>query len=983
MSIQDQLRALRDWEAFSLPQNIIVTPEYKDIGDANYVPTGKYKIIEPGRGDEEDSRVISIVGKDAITQGQDSEGYATYGLNREKYKELTLGTKPVVNGVSNYSQALKTALDQGVDLKPLYGETYADAVKFKQDLGQYAGKDQSMIIPANPVGYKGEFKFDPNFGSSYYRDLAMQSGEALGLSPQEIIKQGTDYFSEKFYSGAQTKGVIGFTDFGGGLLDKLAVGAGLPADRLEELKGTVLKPLYDVNKEIFSNLNSAARVESQSSGFFKGIGQSLSSLPGIIQAGLNFATGGLFGVGTAVLQGDIKGALKAAALNQIGAKVGGAAGDFAGSQGLSSAVQEGIKSGVQQGIVTGDIKQALTSGLLGSGLSGNIGGQVSEAIGGGTGATIGAGVDKGLNYLFRDKDALEGFLRGAGREGLGQFGQFVNDLDLELPKFDFNLPSTGGLGFKLPEGFDFNFPKFDVNLPDLNFPDFNNPLDGIDVGDFFKGIEFPDGFKFNFEGVNTNTNLNNVFDNLKGNSNMDMNSVLSGLFSSQGLSALLSGLGTEQQIDKLRELGQQGQSLFSGIANQAGQNTGFKPYNFTSSIGSSVVDPVTGKITTSLSPQQQQFTNAAMGAAQGQLTPFSNQQLTDLTNQSLGMAGSTLQRAGQGDPDLDRLRTMYGDKALGMAGMLGGSTDEQAQKLFDLRQQIAAPQTERTRLELENRLRAQGRLGQTTAAFGGTGEQLALEKALAEQRSSDTLSSILNAEQLAGAQQARALGLGDATAGMASNIEQLRNTRLGQAQGLFGMGLQGIQLPEQLTAQRFQNAGALQGMGLAPQNLLNQQAQMGAGLSQAQATQQLNVNRLIAELQGQGGLLPLQAEGQASGLRAAQLQALAQALGGQGGGGSGGSTMVQNPLGGAVNQIGSAIGGGISSGLNSLFGGISSLFGGGSSSPMDQYTGGLDNADFDLFNILGSTGTSPYSLSTGTSPVGIRFDTADIAKYFG
>ena len=55
-----------------------------------------------------------------------------------------------------------------------------------------------------------------------------------------------------------------------------------------------------------------------------------------------------------------------------------------------------------------------------------------------------------------------------------------------------------------------------------------------------------------------------------------------------------------------------------------------------------------------------------------------------------------------------------------------------------------APQQERERLDLENRLQGQGRLGVRTDMFGGTSEQLSMAKAQAEAVLSDGISRALD-----------------------------------------------------------------------------------------------------------------------------------------------------------------------------------------------------------------------------------------------
>lgn len=385
-------------------------------------------------------------------------------FDRQQARETAIREFKV--GGKDYATTLKEALNVGVDLRPYYGETYADAVKFKQDLGQYGGKDQSMIIPANPVGYGGKFKFDPNFGSAFYRDLATQSGKALGLSDEQILQKGTEYFKDKFASGAKTAGVIGFTDFGSGLIDSLATTAGVPSERLGELKGTVLKPLYDASNQVFKGLNGAARVESQSSGFFKGIGQDIAKLGPIgtiaLTAALGPAGAGLstaLAAGTAaalpgLLQGDVGGALKSGLLSGGLAGIGAGALKGVGS-GVSDALGGGsvgnIAGGAAQGAIRGGVGSLLSGGDLGQGLL--------------SGGLFGAGTTAGSELLGQTGNALDQSRR-ANQEFFG-----LNP-NAKSPTIDFGNPQNFGPTFDLPNtiGALAGAPSIGGLFDDVEFP---------------------------------------------------------------------------------------------------------------------------------------------------------------------------------------------------------------------------------------------------------------------------------------------------------------------------------------------------------------------------------------------------------------------------------------------------------------------------------------------------------------------------------
>lgn len=436
------------------------------------------------RGDPDANRPPMYFDKSQAQVSQDNDGFTTYSINTKNLIDQ-LPPKPSVALPS----ALKQALDAGVDLRPYYGETYADAVKFKQDLGQYAGKDESMIIPANPVGYGGQFKFDPNFGSAFYRDLATQSGKALGLSDEQILQKGTEYFKDKFASGAKTAGVIGFTDFGTGLIDSLATTAGVPTERLGELKGTVLKPLYDASNQVFKGLNGAARVESQSSGFFKGIGQDIAKLGPI---------------GTIALT----------------AALGPAAGALAGSLGGGAALATGLAAGgasALPGLLQGDISGAIKSGLTGGALAGigagalkGVGSTVSDALGGGSVGNIAGGAAQGairggVGSLLSGGDIGQGLLSGglfgagttAGAELLGQTGSALDQSRRANQEFFGLNPNAKSptVDFGNPQNFG---PTFDL-------PNTIGALAGVpSIGGLFDDVEFP--------GVGLNPNATGLLD---------------------------------------------------------------------------------------------------------------------------------------------------------------------------------------------------------------------------------------------------------------------------------------------------------------------------------------------------------------------------------------------------------------------------------------------------------------------------------------
>ena len=205
---------------------------------------------------------------------------------------------------------------------------------------------------------------------------------------------------------------------------------------------------------------------------------------------------------------------------------------------------------------------------------------------------------------------------------------------------------------------------------------------------------------------------------------------------------------------------------------------------------------------------------SGIGAGMGGMQTAANQAIASGT---AGMRG-----IGTGMQDLAGLRGQYGAAATQAAGMLGGSTTDIANTLFQQQQAMRTPEQQRQQLALENRLRAQGRLGTTTAAYGGTPEQLAMAKAVQEQQAADAFNSMSQAEQMAASQQARALGLGSATADMAGTISNLTNEQQNRALGMLSAGVNVNQAISGLTNEQQARALELSNAGLSSKQIASQ-----------------------------------------------------------------------------------------------------------------------------------------------------------------
>ena len=235
-----------------------------------------------------------------------------------------------------------------------------------------------------------------------------------------------------------------------------------------------------------------------------------------------------------------------------------------------------------------------------------------------------------------------------------------------------------------------------------------------------------------------------------------------------GASYLLGREG-EQAFE---QLGQQAQTGAERIGTQAVEATEFKPYTVTSGLANIATTPE-GGLGVTLSPEQQ--------AAQQQL---------------LG-------------------------QATGLFGQVGADPSTAQAQLFEQMRAVQRPEEERQRLALEERLLSQGRLGLSSAAYGGASPELlaqetarqeamaranlaARQQAQAEQLQAGQLGGML---QAAGYQpQAQALDLFGA-ANLPAQLQQRGQLGGAELQALLGQtGLEGyLQAAELGQAERLAN----------------------------------------------------------------------------------------------------------------------------------------------------------------------------------
>ena len=275
--------------------------------------------------------------------------------------------------------------------------------------------------------------------------------------------------------------------------------------------------------------------------------------------------------------------------------------------------------------------------------------------------------------------------------------------------------------------------------------------------------------------------------------------LLSSAMSQQGR-ALIGGVGgalaQQDIINRVQDLGEQdvrtvfGESPMpvfeGGLVGEIGRQSQFKPFTVTTPTGSRATLGA-GGMDTMLSPTEQALQSRMLGFG----------------SEAFGFLGDPEARAAE---------------QASVIGMLTQDPSQRATRESDIFGRLTAaqqPEQERARLELEQRLANQGRLGVQTAMYGGTPEQLALQKAIQEQQANTAISAMeqARAEQALQSQQTLQ-GLGETRARMGLlgelGLQSIPTAYAGQQQLLAN-------LQPQLEASRIASALQSTGLGLGTQ----------------------------------------------------------------------------------------------------------------------------------------------------------------------
>ena len=266
----------------------------------------------------------------------------------------------------------------------------------------------------------------------------------------------------------------------------------------------------------------------------------------------------------------------------------------------------------------------------------------------------------------------------------------------------------------------------------------------------------------------------------------------------------------EENIKDLKKLGKEAQAGAQALGQQAVAGTAFKPYTVTSGLANVTTTPE-GGFDIGLSPQQL----AAQQQFQGQAT--------------------------------------------GLFGQVGADPSTAQAQLFEQMRAVQRPEEERQRLALEERMLSQGRLGLSSAAYGGASpELLAMETA----RQEAMARANLGARQQAMAEQSQAAQLGGMLQSAGYQPQQQALSMLSASQVPAGYADIGRRTGTELATQM--GLGGLESR-LQAEDLANRlQLQQGASildslLGREATMQEQLINRILDKdapaLEGSTGLL--------------------------------------------------------------------------------------------------------------------------------
>ena len=195
--------------------------------------------------------------------------------------------------------------------------------------------------------------------------------------------------------------------------------------------------------------------------------------------------------------------------------------------------------------------------------------------------------------------------------------------------------------------------------------------------------------------------------------------------------------------------------LLGGAGTAAGLALAAKGYEDVGDIGREAFE----RMSTGFTDDSGQFTPGLAGMLEERFK-FQPYTVTTATGGQFGMtqdpATGQMTYDIQTSPDEQNLQKEQLRRAESFFNLAETGTTQREQDIYNRMRAAQAPEEERQRLALEQRLANQGRLGVRTSMFGGTPEQLALAQAQEEAKNK----AMLTALEFAGQEQQRQAQLG-------------------------------------------------------------------------------------------------------------------------------------------------------------------------------------------------------------------------------
>ena len=247
--------------------------------------------------------------------------------------------------------------------------------------------------------------------------------------------------------------------------------------------------------------------------------------------------------------------------------------------------------------------------------------------------------------------------------------------------------------------------------------------------------------------------------------NNPANQPLKNLFGTAGQVA-----ATEKAIRDLKGLGSDAKEFMgfpTGVDPATGEDlslyqtvkgdTSFKPFSVTGPYGGNVGALAGGGTTFTLSPEQQALEQSLrtggesliggiLGRGQGAIDPATGLPTDNARSEQAALInmleGGDLDASGRTYRGLKQDEYL---KALRDDPFSAESLATGEQQMYDRLRELRIPEEERAKIALQQDLIAGGRQGLRTAQFGGSPEELALAKAMEEQKSADSLTAMTQA----------------------------------------------------------------------------------------------------------------------------------------------------------------------------------------------------------------------------------------------